>query len=98
MSTTVAAVTSVKHSHRIALVAKYLGPTNYRGSRIRVKRADHKAGDPTLTVEWDPALNSEDNYEAAVAAFVKSQLDLGRAWDGRWVLGATDTGVVAVLS
>jgi len=40
---------------------KYLGPTDYRGSRI-VARAD---GVPKVSVPYDHALNVEDNHRAA---------------------------------
>lgn len=61
-----------------AIVTKYLGPTNNRGSRIKVW-CDAK----TLTVAWDHALNVTDNHAKAVKALLDS---LG--WGGTWVMGA----------
>lgn len=46
-----------------AIVTKYIGPTNFRGSRIK---ATASAGN--VTVSYDPALNSEDNHLAAAEA------------------------------
>jgi hypothetical protein len=44
-----------------AIITKYLGPTNHRGSRIRVSAEDCK----TITVSWSSELDSEDNHYAA---------------------------------
>ena len=48
-----------------AITTKYLGPTNYRGSRIK---AQAQAG--TITISWDDALNSEENHTAAAKALM----------------------------
>lgn len=83
------------HSHRVALVTKYLGPTNTRGSRIRARRADHRTGDPEVAVLYDYALNTTENHLAAVQALAsKLQWDGAR---GRWVTGGTAEGLVAVF-
>lgn len=81
-------------SHRVAVVARYLGPTDTKGSRIKVRRGDHKPGDPTLTWDWDHRLNLGENYAAAIGAYVTK---LG--WDegGTWVTGSTTDGYVAVF-
>jgi len=55
-----------------AIVTKFLPCTNYRGSRIK---AVCEAGQ--LTLEWDHALNVEENHHAAAAAL---QARLG--WTG----------------
>ena len=53
-----------------AIETKYIGPTNYRGSRIK---ASCERG--SIIVSYDDALNSEDAHIAAadalVAKFVK---------------------------
>jgi len=48
-----------------AIVTKFLGPTNVRGSRVKA-RAD--AG--SLTVGWDHRLNPDANHRAAAEALV----------------------------
>lgn len=45
---------------RQAIVTKYLGPTNARGSRVK---ATCQAG--SRTIVWDDALNDERNHESA---------------------------------
>lgn len=45
---------------RQAIVTKYLGPTDYRGSRIKASAA---AG--THTTGYDSGLNTEENHETA---------------------------------
>lgn len=49
-----------------AIVTKYLGPTNFRGSRIK---ANASAG--SVTVSYNPAMNSEDNHRAAAEALAR---------------------------
>lgn len=85
------------------IVTRYLGPTNYRGSRIV---ATHKRDSETTwrkVTDWDHALNSIENHQAAAAALLASwplDSDLviaGRGHDneayywltvGRWQLEA----------
>lgn len=44
-----------------AIETKYMGPTNFKGSRVKAVCA---AG--SLTIEWDDTLNSDENHlEAA---------------------------------
>jgi hypothetical protein len=49
-----------------AIVTKFIGPTNHRGSRIK---ATAQAG--SLTLSWDHALNSDGNHRAAALALVE---------------------------
>lgn len=60
-----------------AITTKYLGPTNYRGARVK---ATCEAG--SVTVSWDHALGSEENHDAACRALA---LKLG--WHGQWLGG-----------
>ena len=46
-----------------AIVTKYLGPTNFRGSRVKATCA---AG--SLTLSWDDALDVDGNHDAAALA------------------------------
>ena len=82
----------VKESHRAAVRARFLGPTNYRGSRIKVTRMDARTGDKTMFVPWDHALNIGENYAAAIRAY----LDM-MGWEGTWVVGGGTDGYVAVM-
>lgn len=43
-----------------AIVTKYLGPTNYRGARVKARC---QAG--SLTLSWDHSVNSDVNHAEA---------------------------------
>lgn len=49
-----------------AIVTKYLGPTNLKGTRVK---AACEAGQ--ITVSWDHALNADENHDAAAHALAK---------------------------
>jgi len=51
---------------RQAIVTKYLGPTNYRGARVK---ATAQAG--SVTLSWDHALGIDENHDAAAMALAK---------------------------
>lgn len=72
-----------------AIVTKWIGPTNTKGSRVKAKAA---AG--SLTVSWDHSKGVEENHTAAAKALA-SKLN----WNGRWAAGGMpdDTGNVYVL-
>lgn len=61
-----------------AITTKYIGPSNVRGSRVK---AMCDAG--SVTLDWDNALNSEDNHIAAAKALA-TKLE----WDGYYVGGS----------
>jgi len=65
-----------------AIVTKYLGPTNARSSRVK---ATCQAG--SMTIEWDPSLNSDRNQ---IAAAKKLATKFG--WDGLWLMGYLPNG------
>jgi len=71
-----------------AIQTKYCGPTNFRGSRIRVWA---EAG--SMYVSYDHALSSENNHRAAIREYIQRW-----GWFGRWVIGATDRGYVATCA
>ena len=50
-----------------AIVTKYLGPTNFRGSRVK---ATCQA--KSMTVSWDDALGSDDNHDIAARMLAES--------------------------
>jgi len=80
---------------RVAIRCRFYGPTNHRGSRIRVTRFDSPAAgrDPNgMTVSWDHALGLTDNYVAAVRQYVRRA-----GWAGTWAVSTCDGGAVAVM-
>lgn len=89
---------TVTESHRTAIRTKFLGPTDYRGSRVRVWRADSSYSDDphAMTISWEHALNPGENHTEAVRRYVAAA-----DWNwpgGHWVVGGTDVGHVAVWS
>lgn len=71
---------------RQAIVTRYIGPTNTRGSRVKATAA---AG--SVTLEWDCALNLDNNHARAAQALCDKH-----GWTGRYVMGGTETGYVFV--
>lgn len=67
-----------------AIVTKYIGPTNHRGSRVV---ASCQAG--SLTMTWDDGIGANENHTSAARALASL---LG--WSGAWVGGGlpADTG------
>jgi len=55
----------MQNTFRQAIVTKYVGPTNFKGSRIK---ATCERG--SITIEWSDALNSEQNHVAARCALI----------------------------
>lgn len=79
----------VTDSWRVAIQATYHGPTNSRGTRIRVRRMDEK--DPNaITVGWDHSKNIGDNYAAAIEEYARRM-----NWGGHWIVGTYNGGAVA---
>jgi hypothetical protein len=60
-----------------AITTKYLGPTNFRGSRIKATAA---AG--SITVHYDDSLNSEQAHAQAAEALARKF-----GWAGAYVQG-----------
>ena len=73
---------------RQAIVTKYIGPTNFRGSRIK---ASAYAG--SVTIEYDAGLSTEANHLAAARKLAEKF-----KWRGKWVAGGmpSETGNVYV--
>jgi len=73
---------------RQVIKTKYLGPTNYRSSRVK---ASCEA--LTLTVPWDDALSVDENHKFAI-----NQVFLRLRWneDTRLVFGWDKHSLVAV--
>ena len=60
-----------------SIVTRYLGPTNYRGSRVK---ATASAG--SAVVSWDCSLSADANHKAAAEALARKF-----GWRGRWIEG-----------
>lgn len=65
-----------------AITTKYLGPTNYRGSRVKAT-----AQAKSITIEWDDALNATANHSRA-AQRLANDLE----WPGQWFGGGLPDG------
>lgn len=66
-----------------AIVTKFFGPTNSRGSRIK---AASWAG--SITVSYDHSLDVEENHKAAAIALINKKG--WNSWkDGKWVMGGS---------
>lgn len=74
--------------YRQSITTKYLGPTNSRGSRVKVSAP---AG--SVTVSWDYGVGETEMHAKAVRALIEK---LG--WDGTWAAGgnADNSGYVFV--
>jgi hypothetical protein len=81
-------------SGRVAIRCWFYGPTDSRGSRVRVARMDCvPSADPNrITVGWDHGVNPSENYRLAVAEYVQRA-----GWFGSWSVGGTIDGAVAVF-
>lgn len=78
-----------------AIVAKFIGPTNTRGSRYK---ASCEAG--SLTLSADPRLNSEQNHVRVAHALISKlgwfhDLNRGDRY-GDWYYGGTPEGFTFV--
>lgn len=52
---------------RQAIITKYIGPTNYRGSRVKATCAAK-----SVTLPWIDSLNSDENHELAARELADS--------------------------
>lgn len=80
---------AVETSNRVSVVARFCGPTNSTGARVRVARGDD--GKLARFYGWDYSLNAHENYAEAVRLWL-----VEREWGGRWFLGSASRGYVAV--
>ena len=62
-----------------AIITKYIGPSNSRGSRIRATWARFD-GKVTRTLGYDSALSERDNHAAVAMALVREYSDAGNNW------------------
>jgi len=75
---------------RQAIITKYIGPTNYRGSRVKATSGSGLY----ITIEWDDALSGEQNHKCAADALMTKM-----GWDkySDLVQGGLDTGYAFVM-
>lgn len=52
------------------IITRYLGPTDYRGSRVVATHKRDNGQTWRKVVSWDHALNSEQNHQAAAEALL----------------------------
>ena len=64
-----------------AIVTKFLGPTNVRGSRVK---ATADAG--SITLSWDHSLNVEENHRRAAEA-LRDKLGWNQPFYGKLHMG-----------
>lgn len=71
---------------RQGIVTKYLGPSNFRGSRIKAlaRKKDSWGAEMALTDHYASAMSSEENH-ARVAQLLATKLE----WSGLWVAGGS---------
>ena len=67
----------------IAILTKFIGPTNYRGARVKA----FTTSGLRIIVPWDHALNVEENHDAAAIALCRKM-----GWGGKLVRGGTEVG------
>ena len=80
----------------VAIETKFLGPTNYRGARIKAFMRDKPYGDQktSLTMGYDHALDGYENHERVAYEFMPNVVS---ERDGvRLEVGSTRTGYVFV--
>ena len=73
-----------------AIETRFLGATDYRGSRITATTRGNRV--ESVTVSYDSALNSFDNHRAAAVALIRKL----RWMDVTFVPGSTTRGYVFV--
>ena len=78
---------TITPSRRVAITTRYLGPTNFRGSRIKAFTESGRS----ITIDCNDALSVEDNHRAAARAL---QAKMG--WTDDLIEGGIATGYVYV--
>ena len=87
-----------QHFYGIKVNVKYLGPTNFRGSRYKAtidRGGDYKF---TATVSYDYALDCYGNQLKAVEAVAQKFLDQNPYSDGFEVMAATEGNFIIELT
>ena len=81
----------------MAIETKFLGATNFRGSRIKAQAMDSWSDGKreSVTAGYDHALNSEDNHTAVAMRLLPKICSTPS--DHQLVMGATERGYVFVI-
>lgn len=75
-----------------AIETKFIGPTNFRGSRVKAVCRDSMNEAPMqVTLDWDHALDSYENHARAAIALCDKM-----GWTAKLVGGSTVNGYVFV--
>lgn len=74
----------------VPLLARYSGPTDTRGSAIRVWRADDSPR-TAVRVAYDHGRSLTDNYRAGFAEYLAR-----KAWGGDWLFSTSISGDAVV--
>jgi hypothetical protein len=77
-----------------AIECKYIGPTNFRGSRISVKFSDGYG--IRIVKNWDSSLSPDENYMEAAKEFIV-RTKMGIAFPIELVGGSTRNGAIFVM-
>ena len=101
--TTMTTTIKVSYCNGVSIQVRVLGPTNYRGTRLRVWRGDcaYRDDEYGWTLPWDDALNGSDNAVAAVRHYLAN---VDQRYADSWLLrswhvaGLGNDGWVAVPS
>jgi len=71
------------------IITKYLGPTNYRGSRIKAMqsaRGFNSERPYSITRSWDYSLETNQNHMEVAKEFADKM-----GWKGDWIGGSLDS-------
>lgn len=71
-----------------AIITKYLGPTNFRPSRVKATDEDYNS----VTLSWDNSLNTDENHKEAASALCNKM-----QWKGNLVMGSLKNCYVHVF-
>jgi hypothetical protein len=77
----------------VAIETRYHGPTNYKGSRISVRRMDDEKRPERRFYSYPHELNSDDGHKWAANQWLRE-----KGWnDKAWIGGGTSRGWVFVV-
>ena len=68
------------------VVTKFLGPTNYRGARVK---ATHVTTLDSVTTNWDHGLDVSDNHEIAAAELMGKEPTYRASTDSGYIFAFT---------
>lgn len=77
------------NSHKVAITTKYLGPTDFKGSRIKADAGDKR----TITIPYPYELNQFEAHEKAALALLDKM-----GWQGELLGGALTSGYAFVFT